>query len=79
MWDNALNYFYEAAKRGSMRLASEKIGVAVSSISRQISQLERTFGMSLIEPGRRSIKLTEADPAKAFFSSFTTRLVPTSM
>ncbi|WP_417321486.1 LysR family transcriptional regulator [Erythrobacter aureus] len=60
MWDNALNYFYEAAKRGSMRLASEKIGVAVSSISRQISQLERTFGMSLIEPGRRSIKLTEA-------------------
>ncbi|MBT0670743.1 LysR family transcriptional regulator [Novosphingobium profundi] len=60
MWDNALNYFYEAAKLGSMRLASEKIGVAVSSISRQISQLEATLGTALIEPGRRSIRLTAA-------------------
>ena len=60
MWDNALAYFYEAASLGSMRLASEKIGVAVSSISRQISQLEATMGITLIEPGRRSIRLTDA-------------------
>lgn len=60
MWDNALNYFYEAANLGSMRLASEKVGVAVSSISRQISQLEATVGLPLIEPGRRSIRLTDA-------------------
>ncbi len=60
MWDNALNYFYEAANLGSMRLASEKVGVAVSSISRQISQLEATMGLALIEPGRRSIRLTDA-------------------
>ncbi len=40
MWDSALHYFYEAANLGSMRLASDKIGVAVSSISRQIAQLE---------------------------------------
>lgn len=43
-----------------MRLASEKIGVAVSSISRQIAQLEDTFGVPLIEHGRRTIKLTQA-------------------
>jgi len=60
MLDNALSYFFEAANLGSMRLASEKIGVAVSSISRQISQLELELGTPLIERGRRSIRLTEA-------------------
>jgi DNA-binding transcriptional LysR family regulator len=55
-----MRYFYEAASQGSMRLASEKLGVAVSSISRQISQLEAELGMPLIERGRRSVKLTEA-------------------
>lgn len=60
MWDNALQYFYEAANLGSMRLASDKIGVAVSSISRQIAQLESELGIALIERGRRSIRLTEA-------------------
>ncbi len=60
MWDNALHYFFEAANLGSMRLASEKIGVAVSSISRQIAQLEQQMGVALIERGRRSIRLTEA-------------------
>ena len=60
MLDNALGYFYEAARLGSMRLASEKIGVATSSISRQIAQLEQEFGIPLIERGRRSIRLTQA-------------------
>lgn len=60
MWDNAFQYFYEAASLGSMRLASDKIGVAVSSISRQISQLEAAMGVALIERGRRSIRLTDA-------------------
>ena len=40
MQGNALYYFYQAANLGSMRLASDKIGVAVSSISRQIASLE---------------------------------------
>lgn len=60
MWDNALYYFYEMVLAGSMRLASEKIGVAVSSISRQVAQLEQHLGIALIERGRRSIRLTEA-------------------
>ncbi|MBZ6379185.1 LysR family transcriptional regulator [Pacificimonas flava] len=58
--DARLRYFYEAANLGSMRLASDRIGVAVSSISRQISQLEQVFGVALIERGRRSIRLTQA-------------------
>lgn len=56
----ALRYFYEAVMAGSMTLASEKLGVATSSISRQISQLEAQLGIPLIERGRRSIKPTEA-------------------
>ncbi|TKD52092.1 LysR family transcriptional regulator [Sphingomonas baiyangensis] len=43
-----------------MRLASDRIGVAVSSISRQIAQLENELGLPLIERGRRTIRLTEA-------------------
>lgn len=58
--ESGMRYFYEAANQGSMRLASEKLGVAVSSISRQIAQLEAELGMPLIERGRRSVKLTEA-------------------
>ncbi len=60
MQDLNLRYLYEAAKLGSMRAAADSLGVAVSSVSRQISQLEAEIGISLIEHGRRSIKLTEA-------------------
>jgi DNA-binding transcriptional LysR family regulator len=55
-----LRYFYESAKLGSMRAAADSLGIAVSSISRQIAQLEAELGVPLIEHGRRSIKLTEA-------------------
>jgi DNA-binding transcriptional LysR family regulator len=58
--DVALHYFYEAATLGSMRLASDRLGVAVSSVSRQIAQLENELGLPLIERGRRTIRLTEA-------------------
>jgi DNA-binding transcriptional LysR family regulator len=55
-----LRYLYEAAKLGSMRAAADTLGVAVSSVSRQISQLEAEVGIALIEHGRRTIRLTEA-------------------
>lgn len=59
---NRLNfkYLYEAAKLGSMRAAADKLGVAVSSISRQIAQLEAELDVPLIEHGRRQVMLTEA-------------------
>ncbi len=56
----SLRYLNEAAKLGSMRAAADRLGVAVSSISRQIAQLETEAGIALIEHGRRSVKLTEA-------------------
>ena len=55
-----LRYLVEAAALGSMRAASDKLDVAVSSVSRQIANLESELGLLLIERGRRSIKLTEA-------------------
>jgi DNA-binding transcriptional LysR family regulator len=58
--DLNLRYLYEAAKLGSMRAAADSLGVAVSSVSRQISQLEAELGLALLEHGRRNIKLTEA-------------------
>jgi DNA-binding transcriptional LysR family regulator len=58
--DLNLRYLHAAAKLGSMRAAADSLGVAVSSVSRQISQLEAETGIALIEHGRRSIKLTEA-------------------
>lgn len=60
MQDLNLRYLYEAAKRGSMRAAADTLGIAVSSVSRQIAQLETEVGIPLIEHGRRSIKLTES-------------------
>lgn len=61
--DIPLRYLYEAARLGTMRAASEQLDVATSSISRQISALEKDLGMLLIEGGRRKIKLTEAGEA----------------
>lgn len=58
-----LDYLYEAARLGTMRAASEELAVATSSISRQISSLEKDLGIRLIESGRRKIKLTEAGEA----------------
>jgi DNA-binding transcriptional LysR family regulator len=58
--DAKLRYLVEAAALGTMRAASDKLNVAVSSVSRQIANLESELGLLLIERGRRSIKLTEA-------------------
>ncbi len=60
MHEPSLRYLAEAAKLGSMRAAADKLGVAVSSISRQIAQLETECGIPLIEHGRRVVNLTEA-------------------
>jgi DNA-binding transcriptional LysR family regulator len=58
--DIATLYFYETVTCGSMRAASDKLGVSVSAISRQLSMLEHELGVLLIERNRRTIRLTEA-------------------
>lgn len=58
--DAELRYLYEAVACGTMRRASEKLGVAVSSVSRQIAHLEHELGLALVERNRRTVTLTEA-------------------
>jgi DNA-binding transcriptional LysR family regulator len=43
-----------------MRAAADSLGVAVSSISRKIAQLEVELGVQLIEHGKRTLQLTQA-------------------
>lgn len=54
-----LRYLYEVSQHHSMQAASEKLNVAPSSVSRQISQLEAELGAPLLERGHRKVKLTE--------------------
>lgn len=55
-----LMYLYEANKHGTMNAASEALDVAPSSVTRQVSALEKELGIDLFEKGRRKLKLTEA-------------------
>lgn len=58
--DNRVMVLYHAITLGSVRAAADKLGVAPSSVSRQITQLEAELAMPLIERGSRGIKPTEA-------------------
>lgn len=61
--DDRIRFLFEAWRCGSMRAAADILDLAPSSISRQIAQLEAETGTSLIEPGRREIRLTDAGHA----------------
>ncbi|CAB3710037.1 hypothetical protein LMG3458_03164 [Achromobacter deleyi] len=56
----ALRYFVEVAQAGSLSGASERLHVAVSAISRQISKLEEEAGAPLFERAARGMVLSEA-------------------
>ena len=58
--DHRLRYLSLAAQHGSMRAAADLLGIAPSSISRQIGQLERDLKIDLVEKGSHKIRLTEA-------------------
>lgn len=58
--DHRLRYLSLAAQQGSMRAAADLLGIAPSSISRQIGQLERDLKIDLVEKGSHKIRLTEA-------------------
>lgn len=55
-----LAYFYEAVSLGGIRSAADKLGVAPSAISRQITQLEEELACILIERHRKGVRATEA-------------------
>ncbi len=53
-------YFYEAVILGTIRAAADKLNVAPSAVSRQISMLEEELGCVLIERHRKGVATTEA-------------------
>jgi DNA-binding transcriptional LysR family regulator len=56
----ALKYFAEVAATGSLSAASERLFVAVSAISRQITKLEAQVGAPLFDRGPRGMVLSDA-------------------
>lgn len=52
--------FLVACEEGSMRSASERLGMEPSTVSRQISALETSLNIVLVERGRRGVRPTEA-------------------
>lgn len=60
MFPGALRFFYEVSQMGSIRKASESMGVAPSSVSRQIAVLERQLGTHLFDRSAGGVALTHA-------------------
>lgn len=55
-----LQTFIEVARQRSVSKASERLFVTQPAVSMQIRQLEEAFGLALIEPVGRNIRLTQA-------------------
>lgn len=60
MFPGPLLTFYETVRCGSVRKASEILGLAPSSVSRQISLLEKQMGAALFERSANGVTLTFA-------------------
>ena len=58
-----LQTFMEVARQRSVSKAAEKLFVTQPAVSMQIRQLEDAFGVPLIEPAGRNIRLTSAGEA----------------
>ncbi|SEQ62177.1 DNA-binding transcriptional regulator, LysR family [Pseudomonas sp. NFACC02] len=61
--DQRLKYLFLSYQLGSMRAAADQLGIAASSVSRQISLLQSELSIDLIETGTHRIRLTEAGMA----------------
>ncbi len=56
----ACRYFVEVARLGSLRAAADRLHVAPSAISRQLSKLEHELDVQLFERHSNGVRLTEA-------------------
>lgn len=68
---NTYKYFNEVAETGSIRRAADRLHVAPSAISRQISLLEHSLGVMLLERSNTGIRLT---PAGMMLERFTRKM-----
>jgi DNA-binding transcriptional LysR family regulator len=64
--------FMEVARQGSVSKAAEKLFVTQPAVSMQMRQLEDAFGLALVEPMGRNIKLTDA--GEVFLAHATTAM-----
>ena len=55
-----LYYFWVVAKEGSITRAATRLGLAIQTVSTQLTQLEQSIGKSLLMPQGRTLVLTEA-------------------
>ncbi|MDD5028809.1 MAG: LysR family transcriptional regulator, partial [Rhodoferax sp.] len=62
--------FMEVARQRSVSKAAEKLFVTQPAVSMQLRQLEDAFGLALVEPQGRNIRLTVAGEA---FLAYATR------
>lgn len=58
-WNQA-KLFLAAVETGSLSAAARKLGLAQPTLSRQISALEQSLGVILLERGHRALSLTQA-------------------
>lgn len=56
---NHLYYFYEVARHGGVKKASQTLGCAPSTVSEQIKKLEESLGVQLFKKKGREIILTD--------------------
>ena len=55
-----LHYFWVVAKEGSVTRAADRLGLAIQTVSAQLSLLEQSMGKALFKPQGRRLVLTEA-------------------
>lgn len=55
-----IHYFVETVRRGGFSRAGRELGLTPASISRQVSQLEDSLGLRLLNRTTRQLSLTEA-------------------
>lgn len=55
-----LHYFWIVAKEGGFARASERLDMAIQTISVQVRELEKSLGQQLLKPAGRGVALTEA-------------------
>ena len=58
--DASLKYLYMSVRLGTMRAAADALGISPSSISRQISNLEKKLGVELVEKRSHKVRLSQA-------------------
>lgn len=71
MFPGPIRAFHETVQAGSIRKASEKLGLAPSSVSRQIAVLEHMMGTALFSRSLGGVELTHAGALVADYAKST--------